>query len=42
VYIAYCTNIHPAESWSETFDALKNHALKAANNLAKVYWTELT
>jgi len=28
VYIAYCTNIHPAESWSETFDALKNHALK--------------
>lgn len=33
VYIAYCTNIHPAESWQETFDALKNHALKVKDIL---------
>ncbi len=23
--ITYCTNIHPGESWAETFDALKRH-----------------
>ena len=26
-HLAYCTNIHRGESWEETFDALKNHAL---------------
>jgi hypothetical protein len=25
--LAYCTNIHPAETWEETFHALANHAL---------------
>ena len=28
VYLAYCTNIHPAESWQETFAALQTHALR--------------
>ena len=28
MFLAYCTNIHPAESWQETFDALKTHALR--------------
>jgi len=28
VFLAYCTNIHPAESWQETLDALKTHALR--------------
>ena len=26
--LAYCTNIHPAESWQETFIALQTHALR--------------
>jgi sugar phosphate isomerase/epimerase len=26
-HLAYCTNIHPAESWAETFRALSTHAL---------------
>lgn len=26
--LAYCTNIHPAESWQETFAALQTHALR--------------
>jgi hypothetical protein len=33
VFIAYCTNIHPAESWKETFAALKNHALRVRDLL---------
>lgn len=28
VFLAYCTNIHPAESWQETFAALQTHALR--------------
>jgi len=28
VYLAYCTNIHPAETWQETFAALQTHALR--------------
>lgn len=28
VLLAYCTNIHPAESWQETFIALQTHALR--------------
>jgi sugar phosphate isomerase/epimerase len=31
--VAYCTNIHPAESWSETFAALKKHALNVRDCL---------
>ncbi len=26
-HLAYCTNIHPAESWAETWEALKIHTL---------------
>ena len=33
MFIAYCTNIHPAESWEETFAALKNHALRVRDLL---------
>jgi len=32
-HLAYCTNIHPAETWEETWNALKNHALKVRDNL---------
>jgi hypothetical protein len=28
VFLAYCTNIHPAETWQETFAALQTHALR--------------
>ena len=28
VDLAYCTNIHPAETWQETFTALQTHALR--------------
>ncbi len=27
-HLAYCTNIHPAESWEETLDALQEHTLR--------------
>jgi hypothetical protein len=27
LHLAYCTNIHRGETWRETFDSLKNHAL---------------
>ena len=26
-HLSYCTNIHPAETWEETFTALKEHTL---------------
>lgn len=26
-HLAYCTNVHPAESWNQTFSALKQHTL---------------
>lgn len=32
-YLAYCTNIHPAESWQDTFSALKNYALQVRDEL---------
>ncbi|MFD2157392.1 metabolite traffic protein EboE [Rubritalea tangerina] len=28
VHLSYCTNIHPAETWDETFSALQKHTLK--------------
>lgn len=31
--LAYCTNIHPAETWAETWDALKTHTLKVRDQL---------
>jgi hypothetical protein len=27
IHLAYCTNIHRGETWAETFESLKNHAL---------------
>lgn len=33
VIFAYCTNIHPAESWQETFAALQTHALAVKRSL---------
>jgi len=30
-HLAYCTNIHPAETWAETWNALKTHTLSVRN-----------
>ena len=30
-HLAYCTNVHPAESWSETKVVLREHTLKVRN-----------
>ena len=32
-HLCYCTNIHPAESWEETFAALKEHTLKVRDKV---------
>ena len=32
-HLAYCTNIHPAESWAETFQALSTHALQVRDRV---------
>ena len=32
-HLAYCTNIHPAESWEETAAALRNHVIGVRNRL---------
>lgn len=32
-HLAYCTNIHPAESWEETLNALKTHTLKVKDKI---------
>jgi len=33
-HLAYCTNIHPAETWEETFRVLKTHTLAVRNQVA--------
>jgi len=33
IHLSYCTNIHPAETWIETWNALKNHTLKVRDLL---------
>ena len=33
IELAYCTNIHPAETWEETWTALKVHTLEVRNQL---------
>ena len=33
-HLAYCTNIHPAESWAETFEVLKTDVLDVRNRVA--------
>ena len=32
-HLAYCTNIHPAESWEETFEVLKKDVLAVRDRL---------
>ena len=32
-HLAYCTNIHPAESWEETWQALKEHTLQVRDRI---------
>lgn len=32
-HLSYCTNIHPAETWQETWEALKQHTLEVRNNV---------
>ena len=32
-HLCYCTNIHPAESWEETLNALKEHTLKVRDKV---------
>lgn len=33
-HLAYCTNIHPAESWDETLGALQEHTLKVRDRIS--------
>jgi hypothetical protein len=33
-HLAYCTNIHPAESWVETLDALQKHTLMVRDQIS--------
>ena len=33
-HLAYCTNIHPAEDWSSTFQAISTHAMKVRELVA--------
>ncbi len=35
LHLTYCLNIHPGESWPEAFDAIKNHALRIRDMLAR-------
>ncbi|WP_018969547.1 metabolite traffic protein EboE [Rubritalea marina] len=35
IHLSYCTNIHPAETWEETFAALRDHALTVRDQLSK-------
>jgi hypothetical protein len=32
-HLSYCTNIHPAETWAETFNALQTHVLAVRDRL---------
>ncbi|HEY8551502.1 MAG TPA: metabolite traffic protein EboE [Vicinamibacterales bacterium] len=34
LHLAYCTNIHPGESWTGTFDALERHVLAVRARVA--------
>lgn len=35
LHLSYCTNIHPAESWPETFKAISSHTLAVRQKLRK-------
>ncbi|BCU77704.1 metabolite traffic protein EboE [Luteolibacter sp. LG18] len=32
-HLAYCTNIHPAESWADTFSAISSHAMAVRDSV---------
>src|SRR5882724_12777437 len=34
LHLAYCTNIHRGETWTETFEALKTYTLAVRNRVA--------
>lgn len=34
-HLAYCTNIHPAETWEETWGALREHTIQVRDRLAR-------
>jgi len=34
VHLTYCTNIHPGETWEETFDNIKRFTIQVKNRLA--------
>lgn len=34
-HLAYCTNVHPAESWEETLTALKTHTLHVRDKVSQ-------
>jgi len=36
-HLAYCTNIHPAESWEETFHILKTHTLAVRDQVTPTH-----
>jgi len=40
-HLAYCTNIHPAESWAETLHALKTHTLTVRDKVAATWHDRL-
>ena len=33
LHLTYCLNVHPAESWEETFDAIRTHSLAIRDRL---------
>lgn len=35
VHLTYCLNIHPGETWDENFQAIRTHALKVRDRVAK-------
>ena len=34
IHLAYCTNIHPGETWAETLDSLNRHTLRVRDAVA--------
>src|SRR5262245_49019142 len=35
LHLAYCTNIHRAENWAQTWEALRNYALAVRDRVAR-------
>src|SRR5207302_3095330 len=34
IHLAYCTNVHPGEDWTQTFKSLEEHSLKVKQAVA--------